>query len=109
MDIDYYWWGWVDVSHDMMPRIAQPDPHSALYYALGYGGNGVSYSAQAGRRLAQHHLPEKRPMYRKLPIFEGALPYPDFAGLFNARWLAPFRRLGQWGLYHWYHLKDERL
>jgi len=106
--IDYYWWGWVDVSHDMMPRIAQPDPHSALYYALGYGGNGVSYSAQAGRRLAQH-IAGKTADVPKLPIFEGALPYPDFAGLFNARWLAPFRRLGQWGLYHWYHLKDERL
>ena len=108
VDIDYYWWGWVDVSHDMMPRIVQPDPHSAFYYALGYGGNGVSYSAQAGRRLAQH-IAGKTADVPKLPIFEGVLPYPDFAGLFNARWLAPFRRLGQWGLYHWYHLKDERL
>ena len=24
--IDHSWWGWVDVSHDMMPRIARPDP-----------------------------------------------------------------------------------
>ena len=23
--VDYSWWGWVDVSHDMMPRIVQPD------------------------------------------------------------------------------------
>ena len=23
---DYSWWGWVDVSHDMMPRVTQPDP-----------------------------------------------------------------------------------
>jgi hypothetical protein len=26
IEIDYSWWGWVDVSHDMMPRIFQPDP-----------------------------------------------------------------------------------
>ncbi len=53
IEIDYSWWGWVDVSHDMMPRIVQPEAGSAWYYAFGYGGNGVMYSAQAGRRLAQ--------------------------------------------------------
>ena len=26
IEIDYSWWGWVDVSHDMMPRVFQPDP-----------------------------------------------------------------------------------
>ena len=47
VEIDYSWWGWVDVSHDMMPRVCQPDPRQSVYYALGYGGNGVSYSQQA--------------------------------------------------------------
>ena len=28
IDLDYSWWGWVDVSHDMMPRIFQPDPRA---------------------------------------------------------------------------------
>jgi taurine dehydrogenase large subunit len=51
--IYYSWWGWVDVSHDMMPRIFRPDAKQTLVDALGYGGNGVSYSAQAGRRMAQ--------------------------------------------------------
>ena len=51
--IDYSWWGWVAVSHDMMPRIFQPDPQQTIFYALGYGGNGVMYSAQAGRRMAE--------------------------------------------------------
>ncbi len=45
--IDYSWWGWVDVSHDMMPRIVQPNPSQQIFYAMGYGGNGVVYSAQA--------------------------------------------------------------
>ncbi len=37
----------------MMPRIFRPDPKQLLFYAMGYGGNGVMYSAQAGRRMAQ--------------------------------------------------------
>ncbi|MGI4983043.1 MAG: NAD(P)/FAD-dependent oxidoreductase, partial [Janthinobacterium lividum] len=50
IDVDFSWWGWVDVSHDMMPRIVQPDPRQSVYYAVGYGGNGVAFSAHAGRR-----------------------------------------------------------
>jgi taurine dehydrogenase large subunit len=93
--IDYSWWGWVDVSHDMMPRICQPDPAQAVYYALGYGGNGVSYSAQAGRRMAQLVAGQSLP---KLPIFDSPLPTHP---------LQPFRRLGQRLLYRWYYLRDE--
>lgn len=93
--IDYSWWGWVDVSHDMMPRIVQPEPHEPLFYALGYGGNGVSFSAQAGRRLAGL-VAGRKPA--GLPIFEGPLPGHPFA---------PFRRLGQRMLYRWYHHRDE--
>ncbi len=97
IDIDYSWWGWVDVSHDMMPRIVQPDPAEPLFYAAGYGGNGVSYSAQAGRRLAE--LVAGRPARHAIPIFKGALPGHTFA---------PFRRLGQRMLYQAYHRRDER-
>lgn len=97
IEIDYSWWGWVDVSHDMMPRIFRPDARRNLFYALGYGGNGVSYSAQAGRRMAQM-IAGKRFKGQDLPIFSSPLPgHP----------LAPFRRLGQRVLYRWYHLRDE--
>lgn len=97
IDVDYSWWGWVDVSHDMMPRIVQPDPAEPLFYAVGYGGNGVSYSAQAGRRLAE--LVAGRPARHAVPIFKGELPGHAFA---------PFRRLGQRVLYQSYHRRDER-
>ena len=97
IEIDYSWWGWVDVSHDMMPRIFRPDPSQRLVYALGYGGNGVSYSAQAGRRMAQM-LAGQSFANRDLPIFTSALPTHPFA---------PFRRIGQRMLYRWYHLRDE--
>ena len=97
IEIDYSWWGWVDVSHDMMPRIVRPDPGQKLVYALGYGGNCVSYSAQAGKRMAQM-LAGQAFKGQDLPIFTSALPTHPFA---------PFRRIGQRMLYRWYHLRDE--
>ena len=97
INLDYSWWGWVDVSHDMMPRIFQPDPKQAIYYALGYGGNGVMYSAQAGRRMAQLVAGQKIEV--KLPIFTSPLPSHGI--------LTPFRRMGQRAMYVWYYLNDE--
>ena len=97
IEIEYSWWGWVDVSHDMMPRIFRPDPMQNLFYALGYGGNGVSYSAQAGRRMAQM-IAGQAFKGQDLPIFTSPLPGHPFA---------PFRRIGQRMLYRWYHLRDE--
>lgn len=97
IQIDYSWWGWVDVSHDMMPRVFRPDPGQAVYYALGYGGNGVMYSAQAGRRMAELIAGKS---LADLPIFTSPLPGHVFA---------PFRRLGQRMLYGWYYARDEIL
>ncbi len=99
IEVAYSWWGWVDVSHDMMPRIFQPDPKQRLFYAMGYGGNGVMYSAQAGRRMAQMVAGKRAGL--DLPIFTSPLPSHGV--------LTPFRRLGQWGMYRWYYLNDEIL
>lgn len=103
IQVDYSWWGWVDVAHDMMPRIAQPDPRQAVFYALGYGGNGVSFSAHAGRRMAERIAGRADPVF-DLPIYDSPLPFPA-----QGEWAARFRRLGQRMLYHWYHLRDEVL
>lgn len=99
IDLDYSWWGWVDVSHDMMPRIFQPDAKQTIFYAMGYGGNGVMYSAQAGRRMAQMIVGEGKDL--TLPIFQSELPSHGI--------LTPFRRIGQRAMYMWYHLNDEKL
>ncbi len=99
IELEYSWWGWVDVSHDMMPRIFQPDPSQKIYYAMGYGGNGVMYSAQAGRRMAQ--LVAGKGAELDLPIFTSELPSHGV--------LTPFRRLGQRFMYHWYYWNDEIL
>lgn len=104
--LDYSWWGWVDVSHDMMPRIFQPDPRETIYYALGYGGNGVMYSAQAGKRMAQLIAGDKTGM--DLPIFQSKLPFPNIKEVVESQTFAPFRRMGQNFLYRWYAYKDER-
>ena len=97
VQVDYSWWGWVDVSHDMMPRIAQPDPALTVYYAMGYGGNGVSFSSHAGRRMAER-IAGKAGAQWDLPIYDSPLPGHPFA---------PFRRLGQQMLYRWYQRQDE--
>lgn len=108
IQIDYSWWGWVDVSHDMMPRVMQPDARESVFYALGYGGNGVSFSAHAGRRMAER-IAGKNSKVFELPIYNSPLPYPNVLNLVESRAFAPFRRIGQRVLYHWYHLRDERL
>ncbi len=98
ISLDYSWWGWVDVSHDMMPRIFQPDPKQQIFYAMGYGGNGVMYSAQAGRRMAQ--LVAGKGDELDLPIFTSELPSHGI--------LTPFRRMGQRFMYYWYQYNDEK-
>ncbi|MCC6248479.1 MAG: FAD-binding oxidoreductase [Rubrivivax sp.] len=108
IDIDYSWWGWVDVSHDMMPRITQPDAKASVFYALGYGGNGVSFSAHAGRRLAQR-IAGKTDRAFALPIYASPLEYPNVFNAVRSRAFAPLRRFGQQFLYRWYHLRDEVL
>lgn len=107
IQIDFSWWGWVDVSHDMMPRIHQPDPRQTIYYAIGYGGNGVMYSAMAGRRVAQ--LVAGKGGELNLPIFTSRLPFPNMNEMVEAEIFAPFRRVGQRFLYKWYYLQDEVL
>lgn len=108
IEIEHSWWGWVDVSHDMMPRVFQPDPKQSVFYALGYGGNGVSFSAHAGRRMAQR-IAGRRDQAFTLPIYDSPLPYPRVLDRFESRAFAPFRRLGQRFLYTWYQLRDEHL
>ena len=108
--IEYSWWGWVDVSHDMMPRITRPDPQQSVWYAVGYGGNGVSFSTWAGKRLAERVAgKDAGNEVFELPIYNSPLPYPNVLGLVESQAFAPFRRFGQRFLYKWYWLRDEKL
>ncbi|ALS97351.1 NAD(P)/FAD-dependent oxidoreductase [Lacimicrobium alkaliphilum] len=95
LQAEHFWSGWVSVSLDDYPRICKADDTGSVYYSMGYCGSGVSFSTQAGKRLAQlvagdHSLPD-------LPFFDS--PLPKFP-------LASARRLGLWAFYHWGRLKD---
>ena len=110
IQIDHSWWGWVDVSHDMMPRIAKPDPKLNIWYAVGYGGNGVSFSTWAGKRVAQRVAGKDGDQaVFELPIYNSPLEFPNAFNMVRSEALAPFRRFGQFFLYKWYWLNDEKL
>lgn len=108
--IDHSWWGWVDVSHDMMPRITRPDPKETVWHALGYGGNGVASSTWAGKRIAERVAGKDvgREVFN-LPIYNSPLEYPNAFNMVRSQAFAPFRRFGQFFLYKWYWLQDEKI
>ena len=92
---DYHWSGWVAVSLDDLPRICEVQP--GMFYAAGYCGSGVSFSALAGVRLAELASGEALP---PLPIYQSRLkPFPFPA----------FRRIGQQAYYQWGRFKDRYL
>ena len=94
----------------MMPRIVQPDPSQTIWHSIGYGGNGVSFSTWAGKRLAQRAVgADKDKEVFQLPIYNSPLEYPNILGKIRSEFFAPFRRLGQRALYKWYWLRDEKI
>ncbi|MCP4077681.1 MAG: FAD-binding oxidoreductase [Gammaproteobacteria bacterium] len=97
IETPWFWHGWMDISHDMMPRIIQPDPSQQIFYSQGYSGNGVSFSAYASFKLAEL-IAGKPGQKNDLPIFTS--PLPKHA-------LQPFRRLGQHLLYSYYKHYDK--
>tara|TARA_R110002126_G_scaffold160458_13_gene308145 strand:- start:7190 stop:8524 length:1335 start_codon:yes stop_codon:yes gene_type:complete len=91
----YQWSGWVGVSFDDLPRVYSPEPN--LFYAAGYCGSGLSFSALAGKRLAQLVTGQALPA---LPIYQSPLPaFP----------MSAFRRQGQQLYYQWGRFKDHFL
>lgn len=94
LKIAYAWSGWICMALDDLPHIYQNDQHD-VFYSMGYCGSGVSFSVQAGKRLADKVAEKPTP---KLPLYDKALPKFPFA---------PLRRVGQWGYFHYGKIKDE--
>jgi glycine/D-amino acid oxidase-like deaminating enzyme len=90
---EYAWSGWICMSIDDMPHIYQ-NATKDTFYAMGYCGSGVSFSVQAGKRLAQKVAGKKVP---NIPIYQ--TPLANFP-------LAPLRRAGQWGYFQYGKIKD---
>ncbi|SNY41446.1 Glycine/D-amino acid oxidase [Arsukibacterium tuosuense] len=95
LNYQYQWSGWVGVSFDDLPRIYSPEPN--LFYAAGYCGSGLSFSAHAGKRLAQLVTGKVLPA---LPIYQSGLK--EFP-------MTAFRRQGQQLYYQWGRFKDHFL
>jgi len=82
---------------DDMPHIYQgsaSNKQDNVFYAMGYCGSGVSFSVQAGKRLAEKVAGKTLP---NLPLYQKSLPKFPFA---------PLRRVGQWGYFHYGKIKD---
>ena len=94
INIDYSWSGWISISLDDLPHVCQADEQGNVFYSMGYCGNGVSFAVQAGKRLAQRVAGVKVP---NLPFYSKQLPKFPFA---------KFRRMGQWGYFHYGVVKD---
>lgn len=90
--IDYYWYGWVSVARDSIPRVFSSSKRISV--AMGYCGAGIAFSSLAGRRLAE--LSQGQPL-PPLPFYQSALPRFPRAGL---------RRLGQAAYYQYARIKD---
>ncbi|WP_281555931.1 FAD-binding oxidoreductase [Thalassomonas sp. RHCl1] len=90
---DYAWSGWICMALDDLPHIYQSE-NNDVFYSMGYCGSGVSFTVQAGKRLAQKVAGEQLP---DLPLYQKALPKFPFA---------PLRRVGQWGYFHYGKIKD---
>jgi len=87
------WSGWICMALDDLPHVYQNESNS-VFYSMGYCGSGVSFSVQAGKRLADKVAGKDVP---DLPLYNRALPkFP----------LAPLRRVGQWGYFHYGKIKD---
>ncbi|WP_229884078.1 NAD(P)/FAD-dependent oxidoreductase [Roseobacter sp. MH60115] len=96
IETPYFWHGWMDIAHDMMPRVLQPDPKQQIFYSQGYSGNGVSFSAYASQQLA-NLISGKGVSEPDIPIFNSPLPSHP---------LRPVRRLGQHALYRYFEILD---
>ena len=93
INYEYTWSGWLSMALDDLPHIYQNEQQN-VFYSMGYCGSGVSFSVQAGKRLAQKVAGQKTP---NLPLYQKALPKFPFA---------PFRRVGQWGYFQYGNIKD---
>lgn len=94
INIAYAWSGWICMALDDLPHIYQNEQNN-VFYSMGYCGSGVSFSVQAGKRLAEKVAEKPVP---DLPLYNKPLPTFPFA---------PLRRVGQWGFFHYGKIKDQ--
>lgn len=93
ISIAHAWSGWICMALDDLPHLYHNEKQS-VFYGMGYCGSGVSYAVQMGKRLAEKVAEKQLP---NIPLYNCQLPkFP----------LAPLRRVGQWGYFHYGKIMD---
>ena len=54
--MDFYWCGTFGGTKDGLPYIGIHKNHPNMYFALGYGGNGITFSVIAAEMIKNMHL-----------------------------------------------------
>ncbi len=56
IEIDFYWCGTFGETKDGLPFIGEHKNHPNMYFALGYGGNGITFSVIAAEMIKDLYL-----------------------------------------------------
>ncbi|NRT16628.1 glycine/D-amino acid oxidase-like deaminating enzyme [Flavobacterium sp. 28A] len=56
IEIDFYWCGTFGETKDGLPFIGEHKDHPNMYFALGYGGNGITFSVIAAEMIKDLYL-----------------------------------------------------
>lgn len=56
IELDFYWCGTFGETKDGLPFIGEHKDHPNMYFALGYGGNGITFSVIAAEMIKDMYL-----------------------------------------------------
>ncbi|WP_432221217.1 NAD(P)/FAD-dependent oxidoreductase [Flavobacterium sp. TMP13] len=56
IEVDFYWCGTFGETKDGLPFIGEHKEHPNMYFALGYGGNGITFSVIAAEMIKDLYL-----------------------------------------------------
>ena len=56
IELDFYWCGTFGETKDGLPFIGEHKKHPNIYFALGYGGNGITFSVIAAEMIKDMYL-----------------------------------------------------
>lgn len=56
IEVDFYWCGTFGETKDGLPFIGEHPEHPNMYFALGYGGNGITFSVIAAEMIKDLYL-----------------------------------------------------
>jgi len=59
IEVDFYWCGTFGETKDGLPFIGEHKDHPNMYFALGYGGNGITFSVIAAEMIKDMYVGKK--------------------------------------------------